>query len=341
MPLTTVPSDKATKDAINQFNLEMRGQQWYQDYFTQRGLDANKVKLSKQQREELEALAIANGAPKDAFDDMMIDPAGNLNTEHGFASLPTWAKIAIGAGAAAGAYFAAPVVGSSLGIGGSSTAPTGLAAIPASGQLGLGIAPSLAGSTAAGAGSAAAGLSGLGTAAQIAGVAGTGLSTMDKIGGMIGAASNAVGSATKTAGQENLLQTNLGMQANRDNIAGENAFQGQQAEMARLEAAQQEAARKNLYRSSVMKNPTVSIENRQGAPTFSSEMIEGLTNLEKAALDRTRTTQYSTAQMRAPRDYQPIDPKAIAPPSTMQTVGNWLAPTLSTIDMISDVHRRR
>ena len=128
---TTVPNDKSTKDAINQWNLEMRQQPWYQEWFASQGLDPNNVKLSKQQREQLEQLAIANGAPKDAFDDMMIDPAGNLNTEHGFASLPTWAKIAIGAGAVAGGFFAAPAVGSALGVGGGTAAPGAAASVAA------------------------------------------------------------------------------------------------------------------------------------------------------------------------------------------------------------------
>lgn len=318
--MATVPGDKSTKDAINQWNLEMRQQPWYQDWFHAQGLDANHVKLSKQQREQLEQLAIANGAPSDAFDDMMIDPAGNLNTEHGFASLPTWAKVAIGAGAVAGGFFAAPAVGGALGIGGSS-APAGITAT-ATGSAGVG----------AGAGA--------GSTAALAGAAGTGLSTMGKIGGLLRAGAGAVGSATEASAQKQALGAQQELATNQQNIAGESAFQSQQQNMAQLEAAQQEAARKNLYRASVMKNPTVSPENRSGAPSFSPEMLEGMTNLEKAALARTGTTQYSTAQMRAPRDYQPLDVKSLSQPSTMQTIGNWLAPGLSIADMAFKAYGR-
>ena len=139
-----VPGDQSGKDEINQFNLWMRSQPWYQQWFQRQGLDPNKVKLSKGQREDLERTIIANGAPSNAFQDMMIDPAGNLNTEHGFASLPTWAKVAIGAGAA---YFAAPYA-AALGAGGGA---------PAAGASGAGMAgtgayavPTVASATTAG-----------------------------------------------------------------------------------------------------------------------------------------------------------------------------------------------
>lgn len=164
---TSVPGDKSTKEAINQWNLEMRQQPWYQDWFHARGLDANHVKLSKGQREELERLAIANGAPKDAFDDMMIDPAGNLNTEHGFASLPTWAKIAIGAGAVAGGFFAAPAIAGAVGGGAGAGGGSAVGGITATGG---GVGGIGAGGAAAGtAGGIGAGTLGTGAAAASGG----------------------------------------------------------------------------------------------------------------------------------------------------------------------------
>src|SRR3990167_7031179 len=106
-------SDRSTKDAINAFNVYLRTQPWYMEWFQSKGIDMNRVKLSKDQRKELEQVIIANGAaPPNDFDDMIIDPSGNLNTEHGFASQPTWLKaLEIGGAGAVGGYLAAPLFG--------------------------------------------------------------------------------------------------------------------------------------------------------------------------------------------------------------------------------------
>jgi hypothetical protein len=128
--------------------------------------------------------------------------------------------------------------------------------------------------------------------------------------------------------------TNM-MAANAQNISGENAFQNQQIAQAREEAAQRDEARKNLYRASIMKNPQFSVENPRGAPTYSSEMMEGMSNLEKQALGRTADApQYTTKQMRAPR-YEPLDLDEMRNnPSTLETINNWLVPGLSIADRI-------
>jgi hypothetical protein len=143
--------DNMGDEEINQFNLHIRQQPWYQDWFRAQGLNPDKVKLSKQQRAQLEQLVIQNaGVNPDAFNDMMIDPAGNLNSEHGFASLPTWAKVAIGAAAAGGGYLAAPYVGSALGMGGGGV-PNAVPAV--SGNL----VPTVTGGTSSALGTTAAG----------------------------------------------------------------------------------------------------------------------------------------------------------------------------------------
>lgn len=119
-------SDKSPKDVINDYNRQMRSQPWYQDWFAQRGLNPNSVKLTKDQRKELESQIVAHGAPAAMFNDLMIDPAGNLNHEHGFASQPTWLKaLEIGGAAAVGAIAAPGSVGSLFGLGGGSAPTTG------------------------------------------------------------------------------------------------------------------------------------------------------------------------------------------------------------------------
>lgn len=104
----------------NKINLAMRSQPWYQGWFRAQGLNPNSVKLSDGQRQELAAVAAKNGMPIPAHG--LIDQAGNVNIQHGFAGLPTWAKVAIESGAAltgAGAFGIGPLAGV-MGFGGSS-----------------------------------------------------------------------------------------------------------------------------------------------------------------------------------------------------------------------------
>lgn len=105
----------SNKSERNQLNLAMRQQPWYQDWFQQRGLDPNMVKLNDQQRTELQRLVVSRGFldPSDGH----IDQAGNVSDFHGWKGLPTAAKIAIAGGVtaatlgAAGA-FTGPAAGS-------------------------------------------------------------------------------------------------------------------------------------------------------------------------------------------------------------------------------------
>jgi hypothetical protein len=290
----TTPTDKSTKEVINQFNLEMRGQPWYQKYFSDRGLDPNHVKLSKPQREEIEQLALQNGAPKDAFDDMMIDPAGNMNTEHGFASLPTWAKIAIGSGAVVGGYFAAPALAGAV-TGGGGAAPGAVAA----------------GGTTAGVG---------GTTATIAGTTGSALSTYGKVANILGAAGRGVGAATTAAGANRLENEDREARAAGINIQGEAAQRAQDTE-----------ARKNLYRASVARNGVAGPNNARGLPPISPEMLQGLTSFEQAALK-----QAASAQERKP--FTPYVPNLQK--STMERVGSYVSPALSTYAQIAPYLQR-
>lgn len=93
----------------NAINIRMRQQPWYQQWFQAQRLDPNRVKLSGAQRQALAHVAAQNGMP--LGDGQIIDPAGNVNTHHGFAGQPTWLKaLEIGGAAAAGGYFAAPAL---------------------------------------------------------------------------------------------------------------------------------------------------------------------------------------------------------------------------------------
>lgn len=115
------PTRKTGEDQLNEFNIVLRSQPWYQEWFAQRGLNPNKVKLSRGQQAELENLMARNGMRVQGG--MHIDQAGNLNQKNRLVR-----NTAIAAGIAAGGYFAAPAIASAMGgasIGGGATAGVG------------------------------------------------------------------------------------------------------------------------------------------------------------------------------------------------------------------------
>lgn len=151
--MSTLTRD-SSKSAINQANLTLRSQPWYQQWFQRQGLNPNQVQLSGAQRQELEALSAQHGMPLHE-NRMEIDPAGNINTQHGFRSQPTWLKaLEIGAAGVAGGYLAAPYLagaGGAIG-GGSGGVSAGAGAGVASGATagtagGFGVGSALMGLT--------------------------------------------------------------------------------------------------------------------------------------------------------------------------------------------------
>lgn len=128
-----------SKSAINSFNLQMRNQPWYQDWFRRQGLNPDQVSLSKAQRASLEQEVLAHGAPTNLFNDLMIDPAGNVNSEHGFASQPTWLKaLEVAAPVAGAAIFAPGSLGALANVGGGAGAPAATTAAGAGAGAGAG-----------------------------------------------------------------------------------------------------------------------------------------------------------------------------------------------------------
>ena len=119
MPTAT---QSTSEQQINEINAWMRGQPWYQQWFQLRGLDPNRVKLTEAERTELSQVAAQNGVQ--LGDRMKIDEAGNVNQKGGFAGMPTWAKVAIGAAPVAATLgFGAAGVGPLSGVFGGAAAP--------------------------------------------------------------------------------------------------------------------------------------------------------------------------------------------------------------------------
>lgn len=123
----------------------MRAQPWYQTWFKSQNLDPNHVKLNDKQRAELAQQATVNGMPLPKG--TIIDPAGNVNTHHGFAGQPGWLKaLEIGGAGVAGAMFGGPAIMSLLGHG--ATAGSAAGAASGVGSVGAGGAATAAGTSA-------------------------------------------------------------------------------------------------------------------------------------------------------------------------------------------------
>lgn len=82
-----------------EYNDKLRASDPWRQFMTSQGIDPNgPIRLSDRQRKQLAQQLGLSG-----IQDVDIDPAGNLNTTHGWAGLPTWAKAAIAySGAAVG-----------------------------------------------------------------------------------------------------------------------------------------------------------------------------------------------------------------------------------------------
>ena len=143
MPNTNI----SNKNERNQLNATLWQQPWYQEWFASKGINkGGKVKLSDQQRKELQALVVQNGFldPSDGH----IDPAGNVSDFHGWKGLPTAAKIAIIGGAAAATAGAAGAFGGGGGaIGGATGAGSSVAPSVGIGGLNVGTLTSIPGVT--------------------------------------------------------------------------------------------------------------------------------------------------------------------------------------------------
>ncbi len=243
----------------------------------------------------------------------------------------------LGAGAATGAGYAADAGGL---VGSGEAATTG--ALPLT-------AADVAGTSAAGGG---------GGVSSLLSKAGT----LEKIAQLAGLGGTAISDATKSAGDTQLQKALIGLTANNQNqqaiananntnITGNNAYETQLLARTKDEEAQRANALKDVYRSSYVANPRVSQYDIGGAPQYSDQYrqtVSGLGNQGSGVL--AQPGQYATANQPALQAYKPYtpipyDPNTMSGPggtqqSTMQEIGNWLGPTLSTIGAISKIWGR-
>lgn len=209
-----------------------------------------------------------------------------------------------------------------------------------------------AGTTVAGSG-AAAGMGGVegtavsGVSAGLPGAAATlpaavGTGAVSRIGnllrnGGVNEIGKSIGSAVDAAGNNRLNQEKLDLEANGQNNQARSAYETALISRAKLESDQRQQSLKDMYRASYAKNRQSGPFNTRGLAAYSPEYLAGLSDLEKQALLRLhQDPQYGTDKMTPVAPYAPYVPSQTpnAQPSTLQSVGNWLSPAVSTIGTI-------
>lgn len=182
------------------------------------------------------------------------------------------------------------------------------------------------------------------SAAASAPVAGTsGLGTLGKLSSVLDTAGHGIGGAAQAAGNNALDQEKLALQANKDNIAGTTAYENALINRAHEEDDQRSTALRNVYRNSYATNPAASTSPFNTRPTqYSPQYLQTLADLANQGSTKLATKgQYDTNGLPELQPYKAIDPKDVqgatnTKPGTLQTVGNWLSPTLSVAGKVLD-----
>lgn len=356
---------------LNTVNQWLRSQPEYQAKLASWGMDQNNVHLNDAQKQEIVRLAQSLGVVVDeGHNGQEVDDSGNFRGKgHKLRNTLIVAGVAAAALATMGAAGVFAGGAGAAGAGGAGAA--GAAGVLPSTAIGAGFIPALGlesslagGAAAAGAGAVAAGagagafdaagnfigdttISSLGgPAAGVAGTVGAHLSTADKIANILGAVGKGVGDAATAAGQNRQDQQRAGLTANGQNIAGQSAFETELMNRAHEEDIQRGVAKKDAYRASVVANPHVSPFDTTGGPKYSDAYRSSVNDLgTQAATTLAKPQTYNPATLAAPAPYKPIDPANVAggtgtQKGALESIGDWLAPGLSTAELIARLGRR-
>ena len=177
------------------------------------------------------------------------------------------------------------------------------------------------------------------SAAGGSGAAGTSVSDatgiLGKVGNLLKAGGQGIGGAANAAMNNDLEKTRLGLDANQQNISGEQAFINEQLAMAKEEAAQRSNAMRDVYRANFAANPTVSPFDPVGAPKLSPQYMSTVTNLGNQGSNLMNVApKYNVAGMTPPTPYKPINPSDVMGatgnnPGLLTKIGNWAGPAAS------------
>jgi hypothetical protein len=286
--------------------------------------------------------AIATGSPEAGASAAGVTASTALGSGVGIGE--TGASVGLATGAGLPGLTAAPLAGA-----GATAAGTGVGLGETGATVGLESGAGLPGAVAAPTvgdlatvGSSIPGMTegGLGTTGLIDKIA-QGAGTISKIGDILGAAGAGVSGATQAAGDTQYRNALIGLTANGQNITGNTSFENALMKRAGEEDTQRSQALKDVYRQGIATHPNVSPFNPTGGPQYSQEYLNTLGNLKNQGVDKLSTgPQYDTRKLPAVKPYTDYNPNTIdgpggTQPSTMQTIGNWLGPSLSTIGAIA------
>jgi hypothetical protein len=257
-----------------------------------------------------------------------------------------------GGGAAAGAAGASALGPTSAGSMAATTAALGGSTVPAA-LGGAGLMPAIAGGAAAAGGAAgAAGLgpttagsmaatesalaggtvpASLGGAGAMPAVGGT-ASTLTAAGKLAKAANsargvgNAISNASSAAGEGRRTDARIGQDA-------QSVYERSLMQRAALEDAQRKDALKDVYRSSFFKNEQTGPYSAKPQSALSPEYLQGLSDLERQGAARLGVSpEYDSTKLKK------LEEKEVAPAGTLEKVGSYVGPALSTAGTVAQIY---
>lgn len=316
-----LPSGLGNAQQATQATAFIRSEPWYLEWLQSHGITPGpdqQVRLDDNQRAELMSLAVQHGIGfNDKYD--MIDENGQIAEEH-----HKLKKVAIAAALAGlavtglGAAGIGPLAGA---LGGATTAATAASPFAAS-ATGGGVLAGLPGAMAA--------LPAIGGAAGTTAALGAGGSALTKIGSLLGDVGKSVGDAGNAANQDRLIQESAGLDANKLNTEGQNAYQSQVLAVDKANTQKTQQHLRDQLMSEKAVHPSVSPFDVSGGPTWSPEYKSALAQI----------AAQNPELLAKPVPYTSIDPKNVpgstgTTPSTLSKIGQMLSPALSVAPKIA------
>ena len=156
-------------------------------------------------------------------------------------------------------------------------------------------------------------------------------STISSIAKLLAGAGSTIAGAETSAANSQLAQEKLGLQANEQNTSGESAYQNELINTAGENQKLENTVLNNAALQSKITDPSVSPYD-VAPPTYSPAF--------EAAVKSAAAMPYTP--IAAPTPYTPISPSGVqaatgTTPSTLQTVGQWLAPALGIASAVAPV----
>ncbi len=321
----------------NEVNQWLQTQPWYLSAMQAWGQDPSHPVLDIQRRAQVLDATMRAGAT--------LGNDFNINTNGQFENIktPTAVKVAL---YAMGAWAGGAALAGAAGGGGGGAAAASTIADPGIGAAGVpaSLAAEGGGAAAAGAGGGAAATEGgllashavapttgaLAPAvvpsgavpAAYAGSAATGATTAERIAQGLRGGGQAVGAATNAAGNNRRYEDDFGL-----------GLANEQDDRSKLEQQQRQTALADAYRESWYETRKPGPNDHQPLQEMTPEFMAALANKGRQGREILgKPAQYGTTAL-------PALPTGPTQPGTMEQVGNWLSPTLSTAGLIASLFK--